>query len=137
MSNPYTGGCACGALRYNISSAPIAQNHCQCRDCQRRSGTGHGSYLAFAEGVDGAVSGKAATWRVAADNGNVKAHAFCPTCGAPVYLTFDAMPGIIAVHAGSLDEPERFAPAMVTFTSRAMAWDTVDPELKAFDRMPA
>ena len=47
MSQSYTGGCACGALRYATAHAPVFQNHCQCRDCQRRSGTGHGSYLTF------------------------------------------------------------------------------------------
>ena len=47
MSDAYTGGCACGAVRYEIPGEPIVMNHCQCRDCQRRSGTGHGSYLTF------------------------------------------------------------------------------------------
>ena len=45
MSEAYTGGCACGAIRYEISAEPVFMNHCQCLDCQRRSGTGHGSYL--------------------------------------------------------------------------------------------
>ena len=45
MTRPYTGGCACGAIRYATKHAPVFQNHCQCRDCQRWSGTGHGSYL--------------------------------------------------------------------------------------------
>lgn len=40
MSNAFTGGCACGAIRYEISSEPLFSNHCQCRDCQRKSGTG-------------------------------------------------------------------------------------------------
>src|SRR6266849_4174413 len=48
MSEAYTGGCACGAIRYEISGEPMVMNHCQCRDCQRKSGTGHGSYLTFA-----------------------------------------------------------------------------------------
>ena len=48
LSEPYTGGCACGAIRYQISGEPLFQNDCQCRDCQRKSGTGHGSYLTFA-----------------------------------------------------------------------------------------
>ena len=47
MSKPYTGGCACGANRCEISAEPIAMNDCQCRDCQSTSGTGHGSYLTF------------------------------------------------------------------------------------------
>ena len=43
MSKPYTGGCACGAIRYEIPSEPLVMTDCQCRDCQQRSGTGHGS----------------------------------------------------------------------------------------------
>jgi hypothetical protein len=49
MSKAYTGGCSCGAIRYAIPSEPVFMNHCQCRDCQRNSGTGHGSYLTFAQ----------------------------------------------------------------------------------------
>ena len=58
MSQPYTGGCACGAIRYEIRVEPVVTNDCQCRDCQRESGTGHGSHLTFARaGVK--VEGKA------------------------------------------------------------------------------
>lgn len=136
MSKPYSGGCACGAIRYDTSSQPIAENHCQCRDCQKRSGTGHGSYLTFPRRDDVTITGKARTWRVVADNGNEKIHAFCPICGSPVYLTFVATPDFIAVHAGSLDDPGRFEPQMLTYAVRAQAWDMVDPSLQKFERMP-
>jgi hypothetical protein len=105
MTKTYTGGCACGAIRYETSSEPIFENHCQCRDCQKRSGTGHGSYLTFPQRADVTITGEANTWRVAGDSGNEKVHAFCPTCGTPVYLTFVAMPELIAVNATSLDDP--------------------------------
>ena len=42
MSKAFTGGCACGAIRYEITAEPIGMNDCQCRQCQRKSGTGHG-----------------------------------------------------------------------------------------------
>ena len=51
MSQAFTGGCACGAIRYGISSEPLVSNDCQCRDCQRESGTGHGSHLTFRDAV--------------------------------------------------------------------------------------
>jgi hypothetical protein len=35
MSPKYTGGCNCGAIRYEIESEPVMAGHCQCRDCQR------------------------------------------------------------------------------------------------------
>jgi hypothetical protein len=41
-AKPYNGGCACGSIRYETKSEPIFENHCQCTDCQKRSGTGHG-----------------------------------------------------------------------------------------------
>lgn len=136
MTQPYTGGCACGALRYSTPHTPIFQNLCQCRDCQRRSGTGHGAWLTFAARAEMAITGEAAHWEVAADSGNVKSHAFCPVCGTPVYLRFAAMPDFIAVAAGSLDEPARFAPHALTYAVRGEAWDAIVPGLQAFDRMP-
>lgn len=136
MTRPYTGGCACGAVRYTTPQAPVFQNHCQCRDCQRRSGAGHGTWLSFAARGDMSISGEAAHWQVAADSGNVKTHAFCPACGTPVYLLFSAMPDLIAVPAGSLDEPGRFAPQVLTYGVRGLPWDTIDPALPAFERMP-
>jgi hypothetical protein len=136
MTSTYAGGCACGAIRYETRSQPVFQNHCQCRDCQKRSGTGHGSYLTFASRAAVTITGEARTFRVTADNGKEKTHAFCPVCGTPVYLTFAANPDAIAVHAGSLDDPGLFAPTTVTYAIRAQSWDRLDPALQQFDRMP-
>lgn len=137
MSEPYTGGCACGAIRYEVPAEPLAMNDCQCRHCQKRSGTGHGSYLSFPGRADVKLEGAATSWKIAADNGNVKTHAFCPTCGTPVYLTFSAAPDVFTVHAGSLDDPGRYKPQMVTYRIRGHAWDHLDPALPKFDRMPS
>lgn len=136
MSEPYTGGCACGAIRYEISDEPLAMNDCQCRDCQRKSGTGHGSYLSFPNRAQVKLSGTATHWDLLGDSGNAKTRAFCPTCGSPVYLTFSAMPDVFTVHAASLDDPGRYRPQMVTYRARGHAWDRVDPNLPQFDGMP-
>lgn len=136
MSEAYTGGCACGAVRYEIPAEPMVMADCQCRDCQRRSGTGHGSYLTFAGRKDVKISGRATHWDLVADSGNVKIHAFCPVCGTPVYLTFSFMPDLFTVHAASLDEPDRYSPQMVFYKARGHAWDFIDPALTAFERMP-
>jgi hypothetical protein len=136
MSKTYSGGCACGAIRYKISDEPMVMNDCQCRDCQRRSGTGHGSYLTFASRAAVKLEGKAAHWDIAGDSGNAKTHAFCPFCGSPVYLTFAAMPDLFTVHAASLDDPGQYKPQLVTYSVRGHAWDHVDPALPKFDRMP-
>jgi hypothetical protein len=47
------------------------------------------------------------------------------------------MPDVVAVHAGSLDEPARFDPTMVTYTCRGLAWDRMDGALRAFEKMPS
>jgi hypothetical protein len=136
MTKAYTGGCACGAIRYEISAEPVFSNDCQCRDCQRQSGTGHGSYLSFSGREHVRLEGQAAHWEMVADNGNVKTRGFCPTCGMPVYMTFANAPDVFTVHAGSLDDPSRYKPQAVTYRVRGHAWDLIDQGLMQFDRMP-
>jgi hypothetical protein len=136
MSEPYIGGCACGAVRYEIEGEPMVMGDCQCLTCQKKSGTGHGSYLTFPNREKVKLTGKAALWDIAGDSGNVKTHAFCPVCGSPVYLTFKAMPQLFTVHAASLDDPGRYKPQMVTYAMRGLPWDHVDPALAKFDKMP-
>ncbi|MCV9998485.1 GFA family protein [Pararhizobium sp. YC-54] len=136
MTKAFKGGCACGAIRYEITAEPVFMNECQCRHCQHRSGTGHGSYLTFSGRKDVKLEGEATEWEVAGDSGGIKSHAFCPTCGAPVYLTFAAMPDFFTVHAASLDDPGRFKPQAVTYHLRGYAWDHLDPALPKFDKMP-
>lgn len=135
MSDAYTGGCACGAIRYSIAGEPLFANHCQCRDCQRESGTGHGSYATFARaGVT--VTGEAKKWDMVGDSGNVKTRAFCPKCGLAVYMTFAAMPDIFTIRASSLDDPARYKPQAVTYAVRAYDWDHLDSSLTKFETMP-
>ncbi len=136
MSEAYTGGCTCGAIRYDIAGEPLASNDCQCRDCQGRSGTGHGSYLTFPSREAVKLRGAATQWDIVADSGNVKTHAFCPRCGSPVYLTFAAMPNFFTIHAASLDDPTRYKPQFVSYRLRGHAWDHLDPALPKFDKMP-
>jgi hypothetical protein len=137
MSEPYTGGCACGAVGYKIVGEPVFMSHCQCRDCQRKSGTGHGSYLTFPSRRGVTVTGKAAHWDMVGDSGNVKTRGFCPTCGSPVYLTSADMPDFFTIHAASLDDPGRFKPQAIMFAVSGHAWDHLDPALTKFERMPS
>ncbi|HEY6632843.1 MAG TPA: GFA family protein [Rhizobiaceae bacterium] len=135
MSKAYTGGCACGAIRYEISGEPVFSNDCHCRDCQSESGTGHQSHLTFRRD-DVKLTGEGSGWDMVADSGQVKTRFFCPTCGSPVYLTFSAMPKFFSVRAASLDDPSRYSPQAVTYAVRRYAWDQVDAGLPRFDGMP-
>jgi hypothetical protein len=135
MSANYAGGCACGAIRYDVAGDPVAMNDCQCRQCQRDSGSGHGSYLTFS-GAQVTLSGAPSSWDFIGDGGTIKRRAFCPDCGTPVYMTFPNSPEIFVIRAGSLDDPRRYKPEMVFWTATAQPWDLIDPEAVKFDRMP-
>ena len=43
MSEAYTGGCACGAIRYEISAEPLVMNDCRCANylTAEEPSTGH------------------------------------------------------------------------------------------------
>ena len=38
-SLPLTGGCSCGAIRYEVASFPLLLYTCNCSDCQTASGS--------------------------------------------------------------------------------------------------
>lgn len=135
MTQAYTGGCACSRIRYEVAAEPLVMLDCQCLDCQKKSGTGHSSYLVFPR-ASAKLTGEAKSWDMVADSGNVKTRAFCPECGSPVYVTFKANPDILALHAASLDDPARFKPQFVTYAVRGHAWDKLDPALPKFEKMP-
>ncbi len=135
MTKPYTGGCACGAVRYEIPAEPIEMADCQCRQCQRDSGTGHQSHLTFMCAA-AKVEGDATRWRMVGDGGTEKERAFCPNCGSPVYITFPAIPDLIVVSAGSLDDPSRYKPQFTFWASAGPVWDHGNPALPRFDKMP-
>lgn len=136
MPGHYTGGCSCGAIRYEKPGETVAELHCQCQHCQKRSGTGHSSYLVFAGRADLILKGEVKTWSIKGDSGKEKYHAFCPNCGTPVFVTFPDAPELIAIHTGSLDDPSQFTPQIVTYAMRAQPWDTLDSELQKFEKMP-
>jgi|SRR5688572_26578374 hypothetical protein len=45
MTTPLSGGCACGAIRYESMAEPVMMLHCHCRDCQRSSGGPFSSFV--------------------------------------------------------------------------------------------
>lgn len=136
MSKIHHGQCACGAVRIRAGGNSVAELHCQCRQCQLRSGTGHSSFMVFAGRGAVKVDGKTTSWSVTGDSGIEKHQAFCPECGTPTHVTFPANPGITAINPVLLDERDQFAPRIVTYASRALAWDLLDPALTRFDEMP-
>lgn len=130
-----TGGCLCGAVRYESSGAQAMAGICQCVDCRKSSGAGHCAHMGVPEpGVS--VSGPATAYARAADSGHIVTRHFCATCGSALFSSNDAMPGMIFLRASSLDDPNVFVPQMVVYASRAPAWDRPGEGLPRFDTMP-
>lgn len=134
MSIPFQGGCLCGAIRYECAAEPLVAGHCQCTDCRKASGTGHSSHLAVPEQAV-TVTGEVKLYEKAADSANFVSRAFCPNCGSQVHSLNAGMKGLLFIRASSLDDPEIFKPQMVVYTGRAASWDSIAPDLPAFEGM--
>ena len=131
----FTGGCLCGAVRYECTAEPQVAGHCQCHDCRRTSGTGHASHMQVpADAVT--FAGRAKGHTTPAASGNRVTRHFCGACGAPVYSTNSGFPGTVFLRASSLDDPAHFRPQMVVWTASAPAWDHVDAALPSFPGNP-
>ena len=135
-TNGFSGGCACGAIRYEFASEPLLSFHCHCHECQRVGGSAFTSLMIVPKADFSLLRGEPRFYASPADSGYFLNRGFCPKCGSPVLATEDHRPLIVLVHAGSLDEPGRFEPAADIFASRAQPWDRMDPELPKIPEMP-
>jgi hypothetical protein len=131
-----TGGCLCGAVRYESASGPLVAAHCYCIDCRKSSGTGHCTHVVVpAESFT--LHGKAAQYDHPADSGTMVSRHFCPTCGSALFSTGDSGSGLVFLRASSLDDPDIATPQASVYASRAPKWDPVDPALPSFPEMPS
>lgn len=130
-----TGGCLCGAVRYETTAEPAFAAHCQCTDCKKSTGAGHATAAAF---PDAAVtfSGKPKAYATKADTGGTATREFCPECGGRLTFRSSNMPGLVLIAAGSLDDPSSIAPTRAIYGKRHVAWDYLDPKLPTSDGMP-
>src|SRR5450755_4020574 len=80
---PLTGGCNCGAVRFEISEPLLGAVYCHCTRCQRRTGTAVAPSAGAKPGTFRIVSGEDRVRRWNAGDGNDKA--FCGTCGSALF----------------------------------------------------
>lgn len=130
------GGCACGAVRYELSTQPLKAAICHCSDCQR---TGGGPYAGHAFiPADGfrLTQGEPGSHETRSDAGHTVGRFFCRSCGSPLYARSSSMPDAVAVRASSLDDGSAFQPTMHVFTASAPAWAFSSGTLPKFPRTP-
>lgn len=135
MSDVLTGGCQCGAVRYECGAEPLLMGNCHCRDCQRCTGSAYAPMIGVPSQAM-TVTGEVSWYESRADSGSVASRAFCPICGARLFARSSADPTLMEIHAGSLDDPSRFKPAEDIFTSSAPPWDFMNPALRKFPTQP-
>jgi hypothetical protein len=133
MELPITGGCACGAIRYECAAEPMAAVNCHCRDCQRASGSGYAPALWFPADAVRITRGQVKYHLITAETGNTVSRGFCADCGSPLLAKNSAAPMVI-VRAGSLDDPTLHRPQLDIFVSSAQPWDHMDPALPKYPR---
>lgn len=133
MGQLITGGCFCGAVRFQLDGPPISTRACWCRDCQYLSSGNASINLIFSSGSLN-ISGSTSEYVSTADSGNVMRRRFCPQCGTPLFSEATGRPDFVVVRAGALDDPEIARPASVIWTASAPSWGLVDPHLPSFER---
>jgi hypothetical protein len=136
MPTSFSGGCACGAIRYACTSEPLFMGNCHCRDCQRATGSAYFAAVSVSEPTFRLTTGTPAVYEKQADSGNTMRRMFCSQCGSPVFLTNSARPNIVVLYAASVDDPSWVRPSRDIYTESAQPWDYMNPALAKFPKMP-
>lgn len=131
----FSGGCLCGALRYEVTGGPGFMGLCCCADCRKASGSGFIPFIS----VDAAAvtfTGEARQYRSPAFRGGEAVRNYCPTCGGLVFGGEVGKDTSHTLYAGSLDDPSLFRPAIAIFTRDRPDWVVLPPGLTTFETMP-
>jgi hypothetical protein len=134
---PFSGGCACGAIRYESTAEPVVMLHCHCRDCQRASGGPFSAFVIVPTEAFKLSKGIPRFHASPSEAGGMTRRGFCEECGSPVAVKPDAVPQFVAIRAASLDDPSWFKPQIDVWTCDATPGDFMDPALPKFDKYPA
>jgi hypothetical protein len=132
VGEPLEGGCACGAVRYRLSSEPLFVHCCHCLNCQRQTGSAFViNLLIEAERVE-LIAGEPEPISVPRGGGKKQKIWRCATCQVAVYSQYTS-PRVRYVRGGTLDEPREITPDVHIFTRSKVGWVTLPEETPAFN----
>src|SRR6266480_1429411 len=97
ITTPFSGGCACRAIRYESTAEPMIMLHCHCRDCQRASGGPFSSYVVVPTKTFKLLQGQLRVHASSSEAGGQTRRGCCPECGAPIQVVTDSQPQIVAI----------------------------------------
>ena len=102
---PVTGGCLCGAIRYESTKPPNLVGFCHCRMCQQSGGNLFIVFADFSDEYFRITRGEPRYYR----SSEVATRGFCRKCGTPISFQYDGSAGP-AIMVGTLDHPEDWPP---------------------------
>ena len=128
-----SGGCHCGAIRYDVDGEPQHVALCHCSDCRRSAGAPMVSWAAFTADALTVTQGQPITF----NSSGAAMRSFCGTCGTGLfYRNADMLPGIVDIQSVTLDDPEALPPDAHIQVAERLDWmDDLD-SLTRFERFP-
>ncbi len=132
---PKTGGCQCGAVRYELTGEALPSIICHCKECQKQTSSAFGMTLPVAKRDFRLTSGALKEWRRTADSGRELACYFCPECGNRIYHSSSLGPDYWHLKPGTLDDTSWLAPVAQVWTNSAQPWLEL-PDLRSFASQP-
>jgi hypothetical protein len=122
-TQPTTGHCLCGTIRFETDAQPLSTNFCHCESCRRHTGSAVAAFVSFRK--------EKVRWSGAERTGYRSSPAvvrsFCARCGSPLTYEHDRSPDEIDLYLGAFDEPGAFPAGKHIHVGERVAWfDTVD-----------
>ena len=127
---PLTGGCLCGAVRFEVTEPPLGAGYCHCTRCQRRTGTAASIQAQVAPGSVRIVSGEELLRAYEPPDGFAKV--FCSSCGSSLW---SRRPDgdVLSVRFGVFDRDPGVRPTYRQYVAYAAPWEPIpDDGLERF-----
>jgi hypothetical protein len=118
-----TGGCGCGAVRFEITEPLVSARYCHCTRCQHRTGTAASASAATVPGSFRIVQGEELTRAWKPEGGAEKW--FCGECGSALFTRHPAEPDQIGVRLGAIDGDPGVRPSLHQFVAYAAPWEPI------------
>jgi hypothetical protein len=131
-----TGKCQCGKLSYRANAEPALVCVCHCKDCQRQSGTAFAT-LVFIPNETFKMAGESKTFTYRGGSGQPVKRSFCPECGSAVTLDAAAVPGMVLITSGTLDDTSFIKPTRNLFCDSKQSWVPLTHDTQNFAGRPS
>jgi hypothetical protein len=127
-----TGGCACGAVRYRLTSEPLFVHCCHCRNCQRQTGSAFVINLLIEAERVVLLAGEPEAVDAPRDDGSAQRIYRCPSCQVAVFSEY-GWPELRFVRGGTLDDPTAIQPDIHIFTKSKLHWVVLPDDVPAVE----